>query len=429
MVKVLHVIDNLGSGGSERQLAITVLNSDRRRFAHTVCVLGGGGRYLGALRDARIPVVLFHRQPRHSPIGTLRDLLGVIRTVNPDIVHTSLYWSDVLGRLAARVTGRPAVTTLVNTTYEGDWLRDASRFTRVKVALFRGLDGQTARRCGTWFVGVTETVRASGIRSLGIPPGRTSVIYRGVSFEELTAPTTDAIAAVRRDLGWEGHSPVLLSVGRLVLQKGHRYAVEALPAVLSAFPRTRLAIAGEGPLAGELVRLARSLGVEEHLQLLGERHDVPELLAAADLFVFPSVYEGFGGALMEAMAAGKPCVLTAFAGAAELTDGGRVARVVRPGASGQIAAAIIDLVRHPEQARELGAAAQVWARRFDVATAVRAIEELYERIHREHRHDHRPRVGMGAPSAAGAVASGESAAGESTAAGLVAGEAEAPGAV
>ncbi len=381
MIRVLHVIDSLATGGAEQQLTAMLVRSDARRFQHTVCALREADRHEATLRAAGIPVYALHRVPRHEIVRTLVALCAVMREVAPDIVHTSLYWASVLGRTAARLAGKPVVTTLVNTTYEPEWRRDNPKLTPAKVAIVRGLDGVTARQLGTRFVAVTRAVRSSAIRHLGIAPDRITVIPRGIQLDRIAPPSADRVAALRAQLGWEGAYPVVLSVGRLVPQKGHRYAIEAMVRVARTYPRALLVVAGEGPLRGELGRLARSTGQADRVHLLGERQDVAALLAAADLFVFPSLFEGFGGALVEAMAANKPCVTARFAGVDELTDDGRVARVVPAASPDALAGALIELAGAPKAAAALGTAAGELARsRFDINAAVRSHEELYERL-------------------------------------------------
>ncbi len=108
--------------------------------------------------------------------------------------------------------------------------------------------------------------------------------------------------------------PLLLSVGSLAACKGHRYLIEAMPNVLSEFPKLQLAIAGDGDLNDELHRLIDQLRLKDHVQLLGFRDDVPDLVRACDLFVFPSVEEGLGSTLIDVMLAERPIVATTAGG-------------------------------------------------------------------------------------------------------------------
>jgi glycosyltransferase involved in cell wall biosynthesis len=148
--------------------------------------------------------------------------------------------------------------------------------------------------------------------------------------------------------------------------------------VVGPFPRARLAIVGEGPLRPMLESRIQQLGLRGHVQLLGKREDVPVLMAAADLFVFPSLFEGFAGALVEAMAMHKPCIASRFLGAEELTRGGQVACLVPPRSPADLSKAIVRLAGHREEAARLGEQAAEWARaRYDIRLSVRAWEDLY----------------------------------------------------
>jgi glycosyltransferase involved in cell wall biosynthesis len=269
---------------------------------------------------------------------------------------------------------------MVNTIYSPEWRRDNPRLTPRKIAMAQALDRATAR-WSACVVAVTGAVRACGIKHLRIPPRRVVVIPRGLELSRLVTPTAEQTAALRASLGWAGAYPVIVNVGRLVPQKGQRYAVAAMPRVLERYPRARLAIAGEGPLRAELEEMARAAGVADHVQFLGGRTDVPALLAAADLFAFSSLFEGFAGALVEAMAMGKPTVTAAFEGAEELTDGGRTARLVPTADADALAAGLIELAANPVEAASLGEAAESWARsRFDLRRTAGALESLYERV-------------------------------------------------
>jgi glycosyltransferase involved in cell wall biosynthesis len=303
-------------------------------------------------------------------------------TLDPDIVHASLYRPGVVGRAVARVCRKPVVTTLVNMTYEPEWLLDNPRLRSWKVWLTRAVDGFTARVWGTTFVAVTESVKASAVRQLGLPPERISVIPRGLTVDRNVARADDPdIVRARAAAGWADAYPLVLNVGRLVPQKGQRYAILAMRKVIARFPTARLVIAGEGRLRPALEELIRAEGLEHHVTLLGERQDVPMLLKMADLFLFPSLYEGTANALLEAMAAAKPCVATRIAPHRELTGDGAVALLAGLQSPEELAVDVLTLAQDRERARRLGEAAHDWVlTRYDNPTSVTALEALYQRI-------------------------------------------------
>ncbi len=376
---VLHVVETLRTGGTERQLVAFLQRSDRRRFRHIVCVLAAGGRFEHELQCQGVPVYHLNSRGRLNPVTGGVRLRRLVRALRPDVVHAALFWPGVLARTVGRWSGVPVITTLVNTTYEPEWRLDNPQLTPWKVWAVRIVDRATARLHGTWYVAITESVKISAVRQLRIPPERIEVIPRGLVPESYAVEEDPA--RIRRELGWEDTYPLILNVGRLVPQKGQRYAVRAMPAVVARFPNARLVIAGEGRLRSILEREVRELGMDAHVSLLGERTDVRRLLHAADLFVFPSLFEGFGNALLEAMAAGRPCVCSDIPPLREVTDGGRVAVLVEPRSPAGLAAALVRLAADTTTARALGHEAQAWVReRYDLRSVVASQEAFYERV-------------------------------------------------
>jgi glycosyltransferase involved in cell wall biosynthesis len=378
-VTILHVLDDLETGGSERQLAAFLVRSDQSRFRHVVCALSEAGRFSDELVRAGIEIhtlgVSFGWDLRRSVSG-LRRLVGQVR---PDVLHATLYRPGLVSRFIGWRARIPVITTLVNTTYEPEWLLDNPNLDRRKVWAIQMIDRITSRWWGTWFVAVTETVRASAIRRIWVHPDRISVIRRGLLFKP--APGETDRGAVRASLGWAGASPLILNVGRLVAQKGHQHLIRAMRPVVAAYPAARLVIAGEGPLRGELEALIAAEGLTGRVDLLGDRNDVDRLLEAADIFAFPSLYEGAANALLEAMAAEKPCVVTDVASLRELTADGKVALLAGLRSPGDIAAKILRLAGDPALAERLGRAArEAVIQRYDVDASVAALEALYMRL-------------------------------------------------
>jgi glycosyltransferase involved in cell wall biosynthesis len=229
-------------------------------------------------------------------------------------------------------------------------------------------------------VAISEAVKASAVRQLGIRAERITVIPRGLSFHPPRVTGEAELAEARAFLGSD-HYPIILSVGRLVPQKGQRYAIAAMRNVVAAHPRARFVIVGDGWLRRDLQAEIERLGLHEHVLLAGERRDVDHLLQVADLFVFPSLSEGFGVALLEALGAGRACVASRIPAVVEVTDGGRVAVLVEPRSSDALADGIIRLVGDRQEASRLGAAAALWAREhYDVRVSMHAHEDLYRAL-------------------------------------------------
>jgi glycosyltransferase involved in cell wall biosynthesis len=378
-ITVLHVLDDLDTGGTERQLAALLRSSDQRLFHHVVCALATGGRFAKEIEQLGIPVYLLHARPSHDYGRSIYRLWRLVRRINPDILHARLFRPGVVSRIVGRLCGRPVLTGLVSTMYEPEWYRDNPRLKRWRVWPWWALDVVTARLWGTFFVAVSESVKLSAMRQMGLSPTSIAVIPRGIPPEAAAGcPGADA-AAVRASMGWQDADPLILNVARLVPAKGQRYAILAMKEVAAAHPRARLVIAGEGWLHDDLQALIDAHGLARHVTLLGERNDVPALLRAADIFVFSSICEGFGNALIEAMAAGKPCVVTNIPALREVTGDGRVAVLAEAFSPGSLAASIMRVAANRDLARRLGAQAREWVlTRYAFDQTADALDALYE---------------------------------------------------
>jgi glycosyltransferase involved in cell wall biosynthesis len=188
-------------------------------------------------------------------------------------------------------------------------------------------------------------------RERGIAPQQISLVQSGVDPQR--AASGDRLRG-RLALGVDESHRVLLTVATLTDVKGHKYLLEAMPEILQRCPHVRLALAGDGELAGALQSQAERLGIEDRVRFLGYRNDVPDLIMAADLFVLPSHAEGLGSSLIDVMLAGRPIVTTTAGGIPDLVGGIEpteepLAWVVPPRDSGKLAAAILEALDSPEQ--------------------------------------------------------------------------------
>jgi glycosyltransferase involved in cell wall biosynthesis len=241
------------------------------------------------------------------------------------------------------------VCSLVNTPY-GHEVARAEPVAGWKLRLVRRLDRVLARRMTSGFHAISVAAAQHAVEHLGVSPTSIRVIPRGRSTASLGAATIERRTATRGRFDWAGR-PVVLNVARHEPQKGQLHLIDAFPAVLETSPDALLVIAGrEGRSTATIQRRVRALGLDHAVRLLGERSDVPDLLAAADVFAFPSLYEGLGGAVVEAMAFGLPIVATDIPALREVlqTDRGWL---VPPGDAGQLAAALNRALAGGEEVR------------------------------------------------------------------------------
>lgn len=201
---------------------------------------------------------------------------------------------------------------------------------------------------------VAERVRDDAIAE-GVRPDRIVKIANGVVLPQVAAGDTQRL---RSELDIPENDAVLLSVGRLRYQKAHSVLLRAFPSVLAQFPHTRMLIAGDGPLRAELESEAVALHIADRVKFLGVRHDIPILLSMADLFVFPSRFEGMPNAVLEAMSHGLPVIATAVQGVDEVVRDAYNGLLVPLEDSEALSDAILRLLGDAAERRRLGAAAR-----------------------------------------------------------------------
>ncbi len=283
----------------------------------------------------------------------------------PDVIHTHLYVLKYLLPAFLAVRRCPIVHTVHS-------LADREGGTRVDE-----LVQYVAFRTGVTAVAIGSAVAHSMRQLYGLSPWR--IIPNGVPVAEY-APPAGAREDVRGALGIPADAPVFAMVGRLVPEKNHAAALVACASPRLSSLAPHLLVAGDGVLREPLTRQAHELGFGNRVHFLGARDDIPRVLAAADVFVLSSTYEGHPLCVMEAMSAGKPVVATAV-GCVPETVSSSTGRLVAAGDVTGLESALHELASDRALAQSLGAAALRTAReRFDVASMARAYEQLYEEL-------------------------------------------------
>jgi glycosyltransferase involved in cell wall biosynthesis len=378
-LRVLFVINGLGTGGAERSLAELLPRLGASQIDPLVaCLFARDEGVEEAVRSSGVEVQIL---PGNRLAGRVVSLRRLIRSRRPAIVHTAIFESDVAGRMAAIGSEAALVTSLVNTPYDAVRLHDPN-VRRLSLRTARWLDGWTARNMTTHFHAVSETVKRAAVDDLRIPPDRITVVPRGRDPERLGVPSPARRLASRRALGWDPDDEVIVTIGRHEFQKGHRYLLEAVGRLRRTRPRLRVIVAGRrGNASADVEAMRRSLDLVDEVRFVGHRDDVPSLLAAADLFVFPSLYEGFGGALIEAMALGLPIVASDVPAIREVVEEGRNSLLVPRGDPDALATGIAELLDQAERREAFGR----WSRRrfeerFTLDRVVPPMVELYRSL-------------------------------------------------
>ena len=365
--RVVIAIESLRRGGAERLLLTTLNQLDRDRVLPLVVTLFDPNPLASDIRDLGIDVVeLGLRGPRDLIRGVLQ-IRRVLREFDADLLHTHLFTANIAGRFAS-VGLCPVVTTLHNPDYGSE---GPGGF----FGLRKKLDRLSSSLVPTTFLAVSEDVRADYTEHLGLDDIHVVPNYIDVTGFREEVRSVDRSEARARFQIPKG-SQVVLHVGRFHPQKDQETLVRAFALLQREVPRAHLVLAGSGPDRGRIEALVTSLLLQDSVTFTGAVAEVAALYRAADVFCFPSRYEAFGIALLEAMAAGVPAVASDVGGIREVAgDGGAV--LVPPGSPERFAESLRDLLTGEADWQKASESGMWRARYFDARERIAEVEALY----------------------------------------------------
>ncbi len=361
-LRITFVITSTQLAGAERVLLDVVAGLDRSRFHPSLITLTGVG---GLLDEAKKLGVIAESLEMRSPVDVPRLLrLGArLRAHDPHIVHTFLMHANVAGRIAARLSSIPAVVSSIHGEYRRKWYR----------FIERGTMGLADR-----VLTVSEAILRIYSKRFS-DPTRIQVLPNGILVEPF--PGESQREAARESLGLDKSLKYLLVVARLTPEKGLKYLLEAMPAVVERYHAVQLLILGDGPLRAPLERLASRSGAGDRIEFLGFRSDVSIYMRACDLFVLPSLTEGMPRTILEAANCGIPVIASDVSGIPEIVSDGVSARLVTPGNSRLLAEAITSLLSDQAGAVALAKKARErLEKEFTLETMIARHENVYTEL-------------------------------------------------
>ncbi|HXW03705.1 MAG TPA: glycosyltransferase family 4 protein [Vicinamibacterales bacterium] len=374
-LNVLQVCDHLGWEGSrmhgvKRLFAWMIPRFDAARFNVSLVSLRKKDLSEETLDALGIDITYLHRS-RYDP-ATLSDLLKIIDRKQIDILHLHGYGATTFGRLAGGIRRLPTVL------HEHANLTDTPWFQKVADTLLEPWTDIA--------IAVSNSTAEFVVNARRVRPGKVKVVYLGVPLEEFSRlRTAEEIAAARASLGIAPGDFAVGTVTRLHDSKGNSYLVDAARRVIDQRPRARFFVVGEGPLRPALEQQARALDLGDRFVFAGFARDVPAVVSAFDLSVFPSLWEGTPLTVFEALAMGKPIVATDADGLLDVLRHDRDALIVPRRDASALAAAIIRMMDDEALRDRLAAAARDSGRAYDIAAFVQKMERLYELLVRVSR--------------------------------------------
>jgi glycosyltransferase involved in cell wall biosynthesis len=350
-------------GGAE-EMALNLSRHLPERFEPMVCCINQAGPIGEEIRATGTPVAVLGLNPgvrRPFDLGSIRRYL---RETQPHIVHTFLLTASLYGRLAAILERVPVVIgTEVNIYQHKRWHHAVA-----ERLLMRG----TSR-----VIVSAESVKDFYVRQVHADPAKVDVIYNAVDWSQLE--TTMNREDVRASLGLAPDAKVAGVIARLTEQKGHRFLFDALQRI--PLDDVHLIVVGDGDLRDVLRQAATKRGLAGRVHFVGARRDLGNLLAAMDVFVLPSLWEGLPLSLVLAMGAAVPVVSTAVAGIPEVVQDGQTGLLVPPGEVQALGDALERLFGDAEMRARIGRCARAAVLpKFGVDGYVSAVTALYDRF-------------------------------------------------
>ena len=369
--RVLHVLSGGTVGGCEQHVLALLSRLDRERFEPWLACFEAepdeAAPMLPLFREAGVRTIDLRARRRTDPAALWR-FGSLLRRGKFDLVHTHSFRTELGSVLWGRLAGLAPI--VVRTVHNVDELYVSPRYATLSRLSAQGLDR---------IVAISDAVAEYLRGEAALPEEKIVRIHYGIDPSpfrpELPPPS-------RRPAGDPSRRPTIGVVARLAPQKGHRVLFDALPAVRAAVPDVRARLVGHEELStvAELWAYAAERGVDDLIAFEGFRPAV-EVMADFDVFVLPSLWEGFGLVLVEAMAAGRPVVASAVGPIPEIVVDGVTGLLVPPGDPPALAEAIVRLLRDPELAAAFGRAGRARVEReLRVDTMVARTESLYDEL-------------------------------------------------
>ncbi len=362
MKKVLHITIGLEFGGTENMIAMLLPNLEGE---HILVALKGDGPIGERLRQNGIKVIPLYGKGKMD-LSIIGRLYKIIKEEKPNIIHTYLYYANILGTLLGKLANVPIMLTSLEAL--DVWLKGHHKF--------------LLRICGNYqkvFITCAKKVEESYTNRVGLPANKMRLIYHPM----------DIIRFSPKEYYNTNKNKIIIgAVSRLdEPTKGLQVLLHSLPYILKDIKKNKknleieVWLIGDGPSHQLLENLTQKLGLTSIVKFLGSRNDIPELLQQLDIFVMPSLWEGAPNALLEAMSTALPIVATNVGGIPELAEHNKSALLVPSKNPEAIANAILYLINNPSEAQKLAKEARKQIeKRFAMPIIVKQLNDLYDEL-------------------------------------------------
>ncbi len=341
-MNILYLTTHLNIGGITSY--VLSLAKGLKKRGHNVFIASSGGELLAKFTESGIRHIriAIKTKQEFNPLVfiSLLKLLYFVKKDKIDIIHSNTRVTQVLGTLTGHYARKPHISTC-----HGFF----------KKRFFRKVFPCWGRKV----IAISHSVKEHLVDDFDVSEEDIRVIYHGIDLDKFKTKNPKSKMEIKKSLGL-GQGPVVGIIARLSDVKGHTYLIEAMKEVLKNIPDAQLLIVGEGKMKENLAALVKKLGIEKSVFFLSNAYNMPDVLSAMDLFVMPSLKEGLGLSLMEAMAFGLPVIGSDVGGIKTLIRDGQNGLLVKPADSRHLAFRISELLLDPEEAWHLAQVAKAF---------------------------------------------------------------------
>lgn len=374
-MNVLFLIDTLQTGGAER--SILEIASRFTRYNPVVVQIYPGDKLKAEFESRGIKVISLNVAGKKKYAEAIKKILPVVEEYKPVLIHATLYRSEIISRRLKTLLKLPLVNSFVNNRYTTERYAQLGFTGKAGLLFYQICDRFSAGKPDLFFSNSHSIARNNAI-ALKVPKHKVKVIPRGREMKRFSERPF-GVEDLRKQYGLEGKR-LVLTVGRMLKSKGHPDLLEAFIRIHENFPDVVLAFAGDGPNRSMMQQRAKAAGVSEKVLMPGDQNNIPVWLHLADVFAFPSHYEGLPGALIEAMMAGRIIIASDIPENLECVD--EHSAIIYPKGdvdvlSEKLAAVLSDTGQWKMIAEK---AQQTAAEKFDINAVAAAYENEYDKL-------------------------------------------------
>lgn len=368
-IRVLHLINSFSLCGAEKLVFDIVKKMDKSKFKLFVCSVGKGNKdfeeeIIQDLNKASITTFCLNKPYKKERLKTILKLRKILMENKIDIINTHCPSPDFLGRLAAKIVGLNQVFSTIHST---------RGYFKTREGIFKYITKQ--------YIAISSEVSKYISEVVAIPDEKISIVSNGIIIEEYIKPLKERDEIIK-SLGLPKDRIIITNVGRVVESKGHMLILEAAKILIHKYPKILFVFVGDETHEPEHVKKLKEYIEKEKLNnyfiFMGIQKDIVKILHVSDIFLFPSLFEGFSLSILEAMAMGVPVIASDVGSIREVLEHQKSGIIIKPADIDEISRALMSMLDNMENSKKMGLIAQKNVlRNFSMGKTAKAYETLY----------------------------------------------------